>query len=473
MAELNVVVKYRSEPARFLFVLMCALLPFWAIASPLALIQFMTLVLQYPSTYSLFSIVSTVFGLLSFTFASLLALIAAEDNRIHITKDGIGFPLFLSSRLGLCRDRRWHELKNAGLTGPDTENEKQLLLGFGSGSVPLPLSHLSVEAQQQLLMAIELWAANCNRAPSLTSYQKQLQNQVLAIGAIGYTQIWEDELSRRFSATSFVPLEPGTKLQAGKIEIVRQLAFGGLSALYLAQYSGQELVVVKEAVIPDGAREKLRVQAEAQLSREAELLAKLDHPRITKVRDHLVEEGRHYLVLNYIPGQDLRQFVLQNGPLPEEQALDWASEIAALLAYLHGLATPVIHRDLTPENIVIDKSNSLKLIDFGASNLLIGTATGTVVGKQSYIPPEQLRGKAVIQSDIYAFGGTLYFLLTGEDPRPLTACSLADSNPEINEATCRFVLKCTCFEPKDRYQSAGEMLEALGELRAVTSGKAG
>jgi serine/threonine-protein kinase len=101
------------------------------------------------------------------------------------------------------------------------------------------------------------------------------------------------------------------------------------------------------------------------------------------------------------------------------------------------------------------------LIDFGASNQFISKATNTIVGKQSYIPPEQLRGKTVLQSDIYAAGGTLFYLLTGKDPKALSVSHPNKLVPEITAELDQIVANATAFEPEQRYQTAGELKLAL------------
>jgi serine/threonine-protein kinase len=309
---------------------------------------------------------------------------------------------------------------------------------------------------------VELWGINCKRAPELVDYQKQIQNQASGAGSSGYTKMWEDEMRRRFSTTAFMPLEPEHCLQNGRLKIVRQLAFGGLSAIYLAQENKLDMVVLKEAVVPSGAEEQARMQAEKMLDKEAEMLSKLEHPNIAKVMDHFVEDGRHYLVLQYINGPDLRQYVKENGAVPLAQALEWALKISEILKYLHSQEPPIIHRDLTPDNVVLYK-NDLFLIDFGAANRFVGAATGTVVGKQSYIPPEQLRGKSVLQSDIYALGGSLYYLLTAADPLPLAEASPQSKIADLPKRVDDLVRKCTAFEPEDRFQTADDLITELRE----------
>jgi serine/threonine-protein kinase len=130
--------------------------------------------------------------------------------------------------------------------------------------------------------------------------------------------------------------------------------------------------------------------------------------------------------------------------------------MAEILNYLHTQDPPIIHRDLTPDNVVRREDNDVVLIDFGAANEFVGTATGTLVGKQAYISPEQLRGKATTSSDIYALGGTVHFLLTGKDPEALSA-----SHPKELNAVVSF---CTEMETSDRPSSAHELVTLIDRV---------
>jgi serine/threonine-protein kinase len=197
------------------------------------------------------------------------------------------------------------------------------------------------------------------------------------------------------------------------------------------------------------------------LDREANMLARLRHNNIAKVLDHFSEDGRHYLMLEYINGQDLRQFVKQNGVLPEDKAVAWGLKILEILSVLHEQQPPIIHRDLTPDNLVVTNQGEIVLIDFGAANLFVGNATGTIVGKQAYIAAEQLRGHSMIESDIYSFGGTMYYLLTGKDPLPLAESRPALVNQSVHPLIDDVIGKCSAFEPEQRWHSAREVASAL------------
>lgn len=473
MAELQLKILYKTAWSRVLFWTMTCLFPLWAIVVPSALGMLISRIIQRPETVPLHFAVLMSVSMVAFTVLSVILTALAEDNCIYVSKDGISFPPFMLPRLKFRRNRMWNELLAASVsdTTRDTTSGKQaghLMLSFPE-SVHLPLDMALVKGKdlEQLFLALELWGSNCKRSPELVDYQRIIQNQSSGTDSnpSGYTKMWEDELRRRFTSTAFMPLDPEHVLQKGRLKIIRQLAFGGLSAIYLAQENGLDTVVVKEAVVPPGADENARNQAEQMLDREAQMLAKLNHSNIARVMDHFVEDGRHYLILEYINGPDLRQYVKENGVLSQAQTVEWAVKLAEIIAYLHGQDPPLIHRDLTPDNVVLSRED-IFLIDFGAANQFVGAATGTVVGKQAYIPPEQLRGKSVLQSDLYALGGTIYYLLTGKDPLPLAEASPKELRNDIDEQLDQLVRKCTAYELEDRFQSAEEVAAALKEWLA-------
>ncbi|MBX9693055.1 MAG: serine/threonine protein kinase, partial [Cyanobacteria bacterium] len=243
-----------------------------------------------------------------------------------------------------------------------------------------------------------------------------------------------------------------------------QLGAGGLAAVYLAEDKSKRMVAVKESVIPPLADVKLKEKAREMFKRESQMLSRVNHPQIVKVLDHFVENERDYLVLEYLPGRTLRELVRKDGAQEPEQVRDWAIQIAGILDYLHNQEPPLVHRDLTPDNLVITADGVVHLIDFGASNEFVGQATGTFVGKQLYIAPEQFRGKAEPASDIYAMGATLYFLLTGKDPS-----ALAESHPKralssLSDDWDRLVADATKLSVGERFSSAADLLVRLQSM---------
>ena len=474
MAELELSIKYKTLPAKVGFAVMTALMPVWAIIVPFCLGLFLTMVITNQHNIQALAVPIAILLIVLSTIPVVAILLAAicEDDRLIVSREGLSFPLFMMPKLRFRRERMWSDLITAQIqmdTSKPLSNENTargwLSLFFRSGGhITLDVSKVAKTELEQFLLAVEVWGSNCKRTGELVDFQNALQNQSRGIEQFSYTQMWEEELSRRFSATSFVPLEPERKLQNGRIKIVRQLAFGGLSAIYLAQESEKEMVVVKEAVVPSNADEQARAKAAELFEREAHLLVKLDHPHIAKVYDHFAEEGRNYMILEYIRGQDLRQLIKQNGPQSEQIVLHWMKQIASILNYLHTQNPPIIHRDLTPDNLVRKEDDTITLIDFGAANEFVGTATGTLVGKQAYIAPEQLRGKANLESDIYAFGGTMYFLLTGKDPEALMSSHPKLLVPEISDDLDALVALCTEMEACDRPKSTADLVQIIGEM---------
>jgi tRNA A-37 threonylcarbamoyl transferase component Bud32 len=473
LAELELAVRYKPLPAKIGFAIMTALMPFWAIIVPFCFGLFMTLVVtswnDVQAVALPIAIALVVLGVIP-VVAILLAAVC-EDDRLEVSREGLSFPLFMMPALRFRRERHWGDLIAAQIqldTSKPSASDLSvcgfLTLFFRSGGrVTMDLAKVSRTELEQFLLAIEVWGQGCKRSPELIEFQTGLQNQSRGL-EFSYTQMWEEELSRRFSATSFVPLEPDRKLQDGRIKILRQLAFGGLSAIYLAQENEREMVVIKEAVVPANADEQTHKKAAELFEREAKFLIKLNHPNIAKVLDHFAEDNRSYMVLEYIRGQDLRQLVKQNGPQSEQAVLHWAKQVAAIVTYLHSQDPPIIHRDLTPDNLVHKEDDTITLIDFGAANEFVGNATGTMVGKQAYIAPEQLRGKANLQSDIYALGGTMYFLLTGKDPEALMSSHPKTLVPEISDELDALVAACTEMEALERPQTANSLESKIGEI---------
>ncbi len=439
---------------------MCALVPVWALLAPIMLGLFLGYVAGHSTTISSYATALICIVLLGILAMGIVLTAFTEDDRIYVSKDGMAFPLFLLPLLKFKRNRSWSELRHADLEMSD-KGDHVLRLHYDNAVVPVNLENISESDREQMLLAVELWGSGCQRSPALIEYQNALQDEIRGLDKLSYTQMWEEELGRRFTATSFVPLEPGAKLKGGELQVVKQLAFGGLSAIYEAQHHKTGPLVIKEAVIPANAESADRQSAEARIEKESRILIKLDHPGIAKVLDYFVDDGRHYLCLEYVNGQDLRQLVKQNGPQPEDKVLDWAKQVAKIVQYLHSQDPPIIHRDLTPDNLVLRKDGEVTLIDFGAANEFIGQATGTLVGKQAYMSPEQLRGKASIQSDLYSFGGTLYFLLVGRDPKALMPAEPRKALPSISEEMDRLVFQLTQFETEQRTKSAEELSQAL------------
>lgn len=401
--------------------------------------------------------------------ASILLLLTAllADDRIVLTRNGLCFPLFLAPALGMKRMRPWSDLRELHYFAT-AKSDGVLQLSFKSGgALRLKTSALAKPQLESFLVACEVCHPDVQITPELARLREELSDAVVQ-QPLSFTQLWDQEFESRFGATAFVPLTPGQALNNGQLRIVRRLSFGGLAAVYLAQQNGRELVVVKEAVLLPNMTTAKRTKAIQLFEREATLLSGIDHPQIARLLGHFEEENRTYQVLQYIPGRNLRQLVAHEGPQSEKQVLDWAKNLATILEYLHGQEPPILHRDITPENIVVSEQwfdpSHLYLIDFGVSNHFLGTATGTIVGKQAFMAPEQFRGKPVPVSDLYSLGGTLYFLLTGQNPKALCQCHVREHNPSISQAADSLIADLTNQDPSSRPSSAAHLVTQIESL---------
>ena len=207
----------------------------------------------------------------------------------------------------------------------------------------------------------------------------------------------------------------------GRYRVLKKLAEGGMGAVYLAedaQLFGRQCVV--KEMLPNYTSPADKLEAENKFRREAELLANLNHPGVPQVYQYFVEQDRYYLVMQFVEGENLEERLMQQGgPLPEQEVLGYARQLASVLAYIAGQTAPVIHRDIKPANIILEQvTGQVKLVDFGiakAKKATAGTKT-TPMGTIGYAPPEQHQGQTEPRTDVFALGATVHHLLTGRDP---------------------------------------------------------
>jgi tRNA A-37 threonylcarbamoyl transferase component Bud32 len=285
-----------------------------------------------------------------------------------------------------------------------------------------------------------------------------------------YTELWLREFSGAPKRDSMTPLPDGSVLQDGKYKIVKKLGTGGQASVYLAIDAAlgedNRLVVVKEFVLPVYPDLRVRMKAAERFQAEAAMLGNFKHPQIAKFIDLMIEDHRAYLVLEHVEGTTLKEKVSAEGPLAEVKVVDIARQLVDILSYLHGQNPPIVHRDLAPDNIILGPEGKIKLIDFSVAQEDTSGVTGVVVGKPNYISPEQFRGKPSTQSDIYSFGATLYFLLVGKDPPPITVLHPKLENESLTEKIDAFVAHCTELETGKRFARSADMAEWLDTLYA-------
>jgi serine/threonine protein kinase len=264
---------------------------------------------------------------------------------------------------------------------------------------------------------------------------------------------------------------------------IRQLlARGGMGSIYLAEdlrLPGRQCAV-KEVEHDPGLPEALRAEASEQFFREASVLARLDHPNLPKVSDYFSDPQRDYLIMDYVPGRDLKSMVdeasAQGTHLAVPEILRWADQILDALSYMHGQDPPVIHRDIKPGNLKLTPAGLIKLVDFGlVKTMAPDDMTVTVIqgrGTALYTPLEQYggdTGHTEPRSDLFSLGATLYHLLTGHPPaeakerflRPEALVPPRQLNQELPPHVEACVLWALSLHPDDRPANADEMREAL------------
>lgn len=269
---------------------------------------------------------------------------------------------------------------------------------------------------------------------------------------------------------------PDKQLQSGSILVNRYaiqevIGVGGMGSVYRARDlhfpNAVKLVAVKEMI--NQARDPLVRQTIVQnFEREANILVTLEHPSIPRIFDYFTHNERSYLVLEFIQGKDLEELLAQSQEFyPEAQVIQWAIELCDVLSFLHAhKPEPIIFRDMKPSNIMVNPNGHITLIDFGIAKAFRGNAKGTMIGTEGYSPPEQYRGEASPQADIYALGATLHHILTRKDPRLEPPFTFGDRpvrkiNPAISAELEAMIDTCLQYNPADRFQTAEDMKEAL------------
>lgn len=313
----------------------------------------------------------------------------------------------------------------------------------------------SVEDREIILDAIERWAPGVSRSAALV---QALQPPV----DHSYTEMWLQALSAPPQRDRLKPLTEDIVLNDGRYRVKRSLGVGGQGAAYSAyDHASGDTVVLKEFLLPIYVDISIRKDVLESFESEARILKHLNHDQVVKLNDFFVEDHRAYLVLEHIDGKSLREIVTKEGPLSEERVRELTRQMCSILSYLHSQEPQVVHRDFTPENLILRNDGILKLIDFNVARQVESNATGSVVGKPAYLPPEQFRGQPVSQSDIYGMGATLSFLLTGKEPEPISVSHPRAENAAVSRSMDRIVAKATAINLKDRYANCDQIIDDL------------
>lgn len=275
--------------------------------------------------------------------------------------------------------------------------------------------------------------------------------------------------------TPSVGLERGTTF-ARRFEIIEEIGKGGMGTVYKAYDSKIREVVALKLLKPEIASD---LEVIERFRNEIKLARQVSHRHVCRMYDLGEEWLSIYISMEYVAGEDLKSFIRRAGHLNEAKALDLARQILEGLGEAHRLG--VIHRDLKPQNIMIDKEGNAKIMDFGIARSLHTrgvTGTGVIIGTPEYMAPEQAEGRDVDhRADIYALGAILFEMVTGRVPfegeTPLSIVLKHRSEPpadpkaintQLSAAMSRVILKCLEKSRERRYQSAAEVLEDLANV---------
>ena len=281
---------------------------------------------------------------------------------------------------------------------------------------------------------------------------------------------------------------PSDKDRFGQFQLMEKIATGGMAEVFKARMNGvdgfQKIVAIKK-ILPHMAASDDFITMFAD---EAKLAAQLNHPNIIHIYDLGKVENSYYIAMEYVEGRDLRT-ILKSGaehglPLPPELALFIASKLAAALDYAHrrkdfdGKDLSLVHRDVSPQNVLISYEGDIKLCDFGiakAASKSSQTQAGALKGKLQYMSPEQASGNPIDRrSDLFSLGSVLYEMLVGEklfagdsdltileQVRNAKAAPPSTKNPDIPKKVDTIVLKALAKNPEDRYQNASDLQRDL------------
>jgi eukaryotic-like serine/threonine-protein kinase len=276
----------------------------------------------------------------------------------------------------------------------------------------------------------------------------------------------------------------GTVL-SGRYKLEAKLGSGGMSTVYLANDGTLDRAVAVKVMHREMSEQPDQLE---RFRQEARAVAKLSHPNVVAVIDAGEDGGHPYIVFEYVEGETLKQRIARVGALDPQEALAYAIEIARGLTVAH--ARNMVHRDIKPQNVLIDAEGRAKLTDFGISRQLEQdgmTATGRVLGTTDYVAPEQAMGHPVDpRSDIYSLGVVLYEMLIGQVPFHADSQvgvamkhvneelpDVQQRRPEVSAAAALVVERATDKDPAQRYQEVGEMIDDLSTALEVEAARAG
>ena len=260
---------------------------------------------------------------------------------------------------------------------------------------------------------------------------------------------------------------------AGRYQIIEELGKGGMGKVYKANDTKINEKIALKLIKPEVSSDKKTIE---RFSNELKFARKIRHGNVCQMFDLNEEKGAHYITMEYVKGEDLKKLIRKMGQLSVGQVIPIGKQVCEGLAEAHRLG--VVHRDLKPQNVMVDEEGNARIMDFGIARSIIGkgiTGAGVMIGTPEYMSPEQAEVKEVDQrSDIYSLGVILYEMVTGRVPfegeTPLGIAMKHKSeipkdpreiNSQIPEDLSRVILRCMEKDKENRYQSAGEIRSEL------------
>lgn len=265
----------------------------------------------------------------------------------------------------------------------------------------------------------------------------------------------------------------------GKYRVLDRIGTGGMGQVFLCEHPQMKRRAAVKVLSTDRAKDPGLL---GRFLRESRAAASLNHPNIVTAFDVDSENGLHYLVMEYVEGRDLHQIIRENGPMKIEQACDVIRQAALGLHHAHEAG--LIHRDVKPSNFIVDTTGVVKLLDLGLARFMVETGDhltrrfdgNNVLGTADYVAPEQTRDSHAVDQrcDVYALGGTFYFILTGQSPFPEGSPSdkmiahrsrkpvpISQFRNDVPAGLVAVVDKMLEKNPDDRYETATAVIEAL------------
>ncbi len=419
------------------------------------------------ATQVLWMLGAALMALLGLIVARALLKMAQAQDQVFIDYLGITARVKTPGGYMPAAFIAWKNLAKVSLKRSGTSRDGVLIFTpkqEDKQKIELPLAALnSNKVRAELEEAIQCWGITAAIGAEVLEAIRPAQSQ-------SFTDLWINSLSQAPSLSDLTPLSPGDSLEPEPYVVEKFLGAGGEGVTYLVEdRQTKAKLVLKEIILPCHAGQVMKERSLKNFQNQARLLSQIDHDGIARLQKHFVRQGRAYLVLEYIEGESLAQLVQAEGPLDTVRAAELALNMAGILEHLHRLKPPVLHRDFTPHNLIIDNNGKLKLIDFGVAledKDLLNQEKASMVGKQSYMPLEQIRGKGCTASDIYAFGCCLYFMLSGSDPEPLKPSTLQGDGSRqsaLSQTLFQIIESCTRQKVADRTETAAQIRALLEE----------